>query len=281
MAVEISEARQQSTATAALGARTFASGSGGTSIVAEAWLLGARLDLRAIVSLGDGDARDGLATTGPSVTGFRYGVVVFFGVDDAEQRRIVDELAPHVHAPLDAPERDRLAIRIDAEVREGLGPDGVLALRSLDADRLQVVAHVLAKSTALSHTELRVADVFSGVELRAQALDLRPSRRRTRELLRDMRDAIAIQVRTVGRVEMTEKPEITWDAPELDRLYEHLAIEFELRERDTALSRKLALISQSASMALELVHARQNLRVEWYIVILILVEIALSLWRWV
>jgi uncharacterized Rmd1/YagE family protein len=82
----------------------------------------------------------------------------------------------------------------------------------------------------------------------------------------------------VGRVEVTEKPEITWDDPKLDRLYERLSIEYELRERDRALSRKLELISHTAQTYLNLLQHRQSLRVEWYIVLLIVVEIVLFIY---
>lgn len=138
-----------------------------------------------------------------------------------------------------------------------------LDLRGLAAEKL--VAHILAKSTVLAHYEERVAEAFGRVESHAQEVDSGPSRRRSQQLLREIRDALAIQVQTVGRVEMTEKPEILWDAPDLDRLYEYLSVEFELRERDSALSRKLSLISESASTSLEMIHTRQGLRLEWYI----------------
>jgi uncharacterized Rmd1/YagE family protein len=66
---------------------------------------------------------------------------------------------------------------------------------------------------------------------------------------------------------------------ELDRLYERLATEYELRDRDLALARKLDLIARTAETYLDLVNHRQALRVEWYIVILIVAEIVLSLWQ--
>jgi uncharacterized Rmd1/YagE family protein len=44
------------------------------------------------------------------------------------------------------------------------------------------------------------------------------------------------------------------------------------------MSRKLALISQTAETALGLLQARSTLRVEWYIVALIVVEIILTLY---
>ena len=55
--------------------------------------------------------------------------------------------------------------------------------------------------------------------------------------------------------------------------------EFEIRERHAALQRKFELVSRTAQTALEVLRNRQNLRVEWYIVILIVVEILLTLYQ--
>ena len=97
-------------------------------------------------------------------------------------------------------------------------------------------------------------------------------------MLAQLGEALLTQARTVGGVQVTEKPELTWDAPDLDRLYERLASEYELAERDRALSRKNDLISASTGVYLDLMQTRQTLRVEWYIVILILIEIVLILY---
>jgi uncharacterized Rmd1/YagE family protein len=141
-----------------------------------------------------------------------------------------------------------------------------------------VVADVLAKSAVLTHYEERVASVFDRIERLAQRLGQGARPIGGSDLLREIGSVLLIQARTVGRVEVTEKPETTWDDPELDRFYERLAAEYELRERDVALSRKLELVSRTAETYLDLIHNRRSLRVEWYIVILILVEILLILY---
>jgi uncharacterized Rmd1/YagE family protein len=87
------------------------------------------------------------------------------------------------------------------------------------------------------------------------------------------------ELKIVGRVEVADKPELTWDHPELERLYVRLADEFEIRERHRVLDRKLELVSRTAQTVLELLQHRHSLRVEWYIVILILVEILLMLYE--
>lgn len=81
----------------------------------------------------------------------------------------------------------------------------------------------------------------------------------------------------VGRVEVTEKPDVLWDHPELERLHLRLVEEYELRDRSRALDAKLDLIAQTVATLLDLETNRSNLRVEWYIVALIVFEIPLSL----
>ena len=81
----------------------------------------------------------------------------------------------------------------------------------------------------------------------------------------------------VGRVEVIDKPEIIWEHPNLERLYLRMEDEFEIRERHLALERKLNLVSHTAQTVLEVLQSRHTQRLEWYVVILILVEILLSL----
>ena len=51
--------------------------------------------------------------------------------------------------------------------------------------------------------------------------------------------------------------------------------EYELRERNTVLERKLAIISRTAETTINLLHNRRMLRVERYIVVLIVIEVIL------
>ncbi len=82
----------------------------------------------------------------------------------------------------------------------------------------------------------------------------------------------------LGIVEVGEKPNPIWDYPQLDRLYLRLENEYELRERLIALEQKLALISKSVETVLAILQRDSSYRVEWYIVILIVGEIFLSIY---
>jgi uncharacterized Rmd1/YagE family protein len=252
----------------------------GQMINARAWFLGTRIDIREMGrggTVGVGPVTMLIGSRGYSLI-FRFGVVVLLGLNQAEEREILESLSASVQNPFDQPEFDEVGIIVDMTRPERLGSDGLLVLHDTNLGRLQVVAHVLAKSCVLGYYERNVAEVFDRIEQLAERLcrGLNPVRGK-KEVLNEIGNVLLILTRTVGRVEVTEKPEMTWDDADLDRLYERLATEYELRDRDLALSRKLELISRTAETYLDLVNNRQTLRVEWYIVILIVLEIVLTL----
>jgi uncharacterized Rmd1/YagE family protein len=246
-----------------------------------AWFLGERLDLRtlergdtvALVPLMVRAGSEGYAVL------FRYGVAVLIGMEPLEEATFLETLGPFVQDEIDEPESEGTEVAVNPHREGHTDSEGLLLLSELSLERLQIVSHVLAKSTVLAHYEERVVAVFDRIERLAS--DFQRGVRRPsygRELLRQIGDVLLTQAQTVGRVEVTEKPEMVWDDAALDRLYERLSAEYELRERDLALGRKLDLIARTAQTYLDLLQNRQGLRVEWYIVILILVEIVLILY---
>ena len=153
-------------------------------------------------------------------------------------------------------------------------------LDSDDLASLQVVADVLAKSVMLDHHERLIASTFDRVEPLAEQLSSGRHRvRQSRGLVAQIGEMLLVQHRMVGRAEIGEKPDLIWDHPDRERLFLRLEQEFEIRDRRSALDRKLNLISHTAETLLDLVQAQRTLRVEWYIVILIVVEIVLTLYE--
>jgi len=209
---------------------------------------------------------------------FRYGAVVFFGLgDDACDRFVADVLMPIADQPLVRVEREKMDIHIVADHPEGVVTGGI-RLGSASLERLQLVADVLAKSVLLASYETRMGLSFDLVEPVVRTLES-PRLRGTKvaELLHIIGSSLLIEHAMIGRAEVGEKPELLWERPELESLFRLLEDEFEVRERNAALSRKLDLLSRTAQTALELLHNRRSLRVEWYIVLLIVAEIGLTL----
>jgi uncharacterized Rmd1/YagE family protein len=251
-------------------------------IPVSAWLVGERIDLRAIdparlVSRTPFTVRAGLR--GLAVL-YRYGAVVCFDLGREEEIAFLESIAGHVQAPFAERSGDAGELRIAPGEEERVEAGGTVVLHELSLERIQIVAEVLARSAVLAHYEARIGPTLEHIEPLVESLRRRGSvRPSSRKLLSQLGDVLLTEISMLGRAEIAEKPEITWERPALDRLYVRLAEEYELRDRDRAVVRKLELLSRTTSTLLDVLRNRRALSVEWYIVLLILVEIALALYE--
>ncbi len=255
---------------------------GSRTMIARAFLLGERLDIRGL------DQGQALATTplvlragrkGYSVL-FRYGVAALFDVSAEEEAHFLADISRLVSDPMAEPGRAQTHVDIIPGAIEHVDPNATIVLGEITPERLQIIADVLAKDLVLEHYESRIAAVFDRVEPLAARLK-RLGRRNfsATDLLSQIGDVLLTKHRMVGRAEILEKPEALWNQPSLEGLFGRLEREYELRERSRALDRKLEVIGDTAETLLDLVHTQRSLRVEWYIVALIVFEILLSLYQ--
>jgi uncharacterized Rmd1/YagE family protein len=252
------------------------------SIRVRAALIGSRIDtkpFRADETLAINPLTIAIPGSGCVVL-FRYGVVVFFGMSTEQEAAFMERLLPLTQDVRTWPDEESINLRIDPAQLEGVDAQGCLWLHDTSVQRLQLVAEMLARSTVLSDDEARLTKTFEKIEPLAQNLSKQGHvRQKQQELLTYIGDSLLSQQRMVGRAEVADKPDLLWERPELEGLYLRLEDEFELRERHLALERKLQVISNTAETLLDLLQTQRSLRVEWYIVILIVIEIFLTLYE--
>jgi uncharacterized Rmd1/YagE family protein len=246
-----------------------------------ALLLGERIDLKGLESAQRIAAHPLVISAGEGQYAalFRYGAVVLFGASPLQEVAIVDQLARLVGQPYAKRETEETRIRVGAPGEDRV-EGGEILVQDVSVESLQIIADVLAKSVILGYYEASLAAAFDAVEPFAQGLK---GGGRTMpkdpDLLRYIGDTLLTQHKMVGRVEVGEKPDVLWESPALTRLFTRLEDEYELQERRLAVDRKLDLISRTVGTLVELLQNKRALRVEWYIVILIVVEIILTLYQ--
>ena len=206
----------------------------------------------------------------------RAGAVVLFGIDPIAQERFITDLAPRISDRHAAGESERATIRIGET--EGIEPDAVV-LRELTMDRLQIIAEILGKSVVLAHYETQVAEAFNAIEPLVHQMRTAPGKLpwKQKDLVRHIGEAMLVEHQLVGRAELLEKPDLLWDKPDLDRLYARLEDEYEIRERHLALDTKVGVVARGAQVMLDLSQANRSMKVEYYIVALIVAEVALAI----
>ena len=216
---------------------------------------------------------------GGAVAIFRYGAVSFFNEAQGDRDWLLSTVRDAVSGEGDPDTEEEMSVEVGQHRTEGMVGD-VAHIPDTRIERVQLLAEAIAKSVLLSFYERRLATDFDRAEPLAQDLaeDGRFSAS-SRELLKTVGSMLLSAHQLTGRAEIMDKPDLLWENPSLESLYVRLEGEFELRERALALERKLATLSKTAETLVEAVRHKQTLRVEWYIVILILVEIALSLYE--
>ena len=242
-----------------------------------ALLLGERIDTRNLrEAAGSANFAGGDAGI---LFAFRFGVVVLSGAGSEPERAVPDWLRSHVIDPIAIPETETAVIDIRHGAEEQVDASGQIVLHEATAERLLLVATVLARSVVLARDELRISEAFDHIEPLVAALRLHgrtglPLRR----VMQHIGDVLATQQRLVGRAQISEKPDILWDHPELDRLYARLEAEYELGERARMIDRKLEVVGETADVLLNLVQNKRSVRLELAIIALIAFEIVLSLY---
>ena len=211
---------------------------------------------------------------------FRYGVAVLVGLSHPEEEVLLGTLRASIVEALPTPETDQVQIVVTPDGEDQIEPSGAIVLKDASTERLQILANVLSKSVVLAHHESQIAATFDKIEPLAAGIR-RKGRvdRKASQLIQQIGDILLTQHRMVGRVAIEDKPDVLWDRPELERLYARLADEYELLERNSAIDRKLTLVGETVRTLLELVQDQRSVRLEWYIICLIVIEILLSIYE--
>jgi uncharacterized Rmd1/YagE family protein len=211
---------------------------------------------------------------------FRYGVVVLIGLNALEEEEFLRSLQSRTTRLFARREEETATIELAAEREDQIPPGGPICLQSLSPERLILVGEALAKSAVLGRHEREVAAVFDMTEPFARGLAhsgrIRGGRR---AILKQIGNALSVRHRVSGPVEISEKPDILWDKPQLERLYARLEDEYELKERAESLDRKLAVIAETAQVLTDIIDTRRSLRLELIIVFLILFEVLITVYQ--
>ena len=211
---------------------------------------------------------------------FRYGAVVFLNMTMEEEAAFLDRLLPRIGGRLTPPEEEAAAIELLGENEDLVGSGGPIHVRDMSMARLLVVSDVLAKSVVLAHDEREVAKVFERIEPFVRELASSGKFRRNRRgILKLIGEALLVQHNVSGRVAITDKPDVLWDRPDLERLYARLEDEYELAERVETLNRKLQVVAETAATLADIIDVSRSLRLEIIVVLLIAFEIVIGFWQ--
>jgi uncharacterized Rmd1/YagE family protein len=158
--------------------------------------------------------------------------------------------------------------------------DGSLVVDEFGEARAAVVALIVAQSAALEYYERIVAGLFTRTIDLVDPLERRGSvSARIRRLHRFIGEAIATRSEVFTVLALLDKPDATWDDPAMDRIYDELRAEFDLVDRYATMEQKLHGVREALELVLDVARDRRMWLLEVTIVLLILFELLLEVFR--
>jgi required for meiotic nuclear division protein 1 len=221
-----------------------------------------------------------LAAAGGTVFLFSFGVVIFFDVGQAGREGELLRLRLS-----SIPMRDAQVISEEFTVREQSGArpdveDGVLVVDTLTPERASMVALTVAQSAAMEYYEKIVDQMFADTDRFVQRLEKRGNISVfTAELHRFIGAAISTRSEVISVLHLLDKPDVVWNDPGAERIYEELRVQFDLADRYQALELKQRSVQESLSLLTDIARDRRLVLLEASVIFLILIEIVLSLAR--
>ena len=250
------------------------------SLVARALQLAERIELKGL-ERADQFSSNPLAFNTPSggtVVLFRFGAAVFLNMNPLEEESIINGLDGRLTDAVADREGETVDIVLDPAGDDQMLPNGTLCLKNDAPERRLVVAEALATSVTLAYDERRIAQAFDRIVPIASSLKRRKLLLGSQgDLLEQIGEALLIQQRLAGRVELDDRPDVLWDHPGLERLWAKLTDEYDLGPRARAIGQKLEVIRETADTMGDLLATRTSHRLEWYIIILICLELLMGL----
>lgn len=216
---------------------------------------------------------------GGAVFIYPFGAVVFRDLSPAARERELERLRRARPGLTAATISEEMTVREDPGRTPDVA-DGVLTLDVLNADRASVVALTVAQSAAMEYYERIVEEMFVRTDRLVQRMEVHGTvPMRTRPLHRFIGAAIATRNEVLTILHLLDKPDEAWEDPGMNRIYDELRAEFDLVDRYQALELKLRSVQEALELVLDVARDRRLVLLEGAVVLLIVVELALSIFR--
>lgn len=210
---------------------------------------------------------------------FYFGSVVFLNFQHHEIMDVINYMKNIGAGAIDTNE-----FKYIDEYKIESNPNGILGINNeymVTAEQaeyqLDIVSIVLAKSVALDKIEIEISYLLDEIEEVVNNLHQGKLTVSDEKLAKLSASILGFKLSTVSYIMLLDKPAITWDNENASQLFEELVTLFELSERYGNNRHKIDTLMDITEVFSGLAHANRGTRLEWAIIILIMIEIFLSI----
>lgn len=203
---------------------------------------------------------------------FKYGLVSFFNHSKKEQKKILEALSD-ISDKVNYPQHtDSIQVEI-IEGRHQVAFDKVI-LPNFDSESIRLVMLNTSQSVALDQYSEITEQLLSETKIHTSFLEkkgrLRISGIRLKQFIGKV---LNIKNQISENLYIFDEPDSTWENEQLNRLNLELKNTFDLKIRYRNIHERIEIIKENLDLFKDILDHRESSRLEWVIIILILVEV--------
>lgn len=209
---------------------------------------------------------------------FRYGVMVFWGLDEGDVNHFLSRVSPYIVDIIDNQHEESVNVITSAK-KDEITSSGI-RLNGLSVEKVSLISEVLGRSVVLDYFEKEVENIVGSFgDVTAEFSVNGKTKLSTRKLLREVGSAMNIQHMTVNQMAMLDKPDLTWEDSHLNEFFRELSEEYEIKDRYSILDDRLQMIFRNVEFILNVIETRRSLFLELVIIFLILFEVLIFIYE--
>jgi len=208
---------------------------------------------------------------------FPYGAIVCWGMRDDLERRLLHELKPFEVQPVDIVEDDIFSYEYgeQANIKED-----DITLPDHDNMTKLAFSHGIAQSVKLGIFEQTIQKTIHLTRDLPEFLAQQGSIRLSRKDIRRMMGRLFIDRSSINlHQELLDTPEFFWDHSDLEPYYAKVAHYLDRERRVHVMNQRLNIVQEIFDMLAAELNHQHSARLEWTIIILIVIEVVLSVAR--
>ncbi|MFN4173975.1 MAG: RMD1 family protein [Parachlamydiaceae bacterium] len=208
---------------------------------------------------------------------FSYGVIVSWGLSRDRALQFIEEIKPYENNRCSTIETDEFTYIIGE--KPAIIEDEII-LPSFDVLSKLAISHGIAQSVELNLFESTIQHIVDNTKVIPRELVEKGRISLSRKEIRQKMGELFVERSTINlHVDALDLPEFFWDYPELEPLYQMVANYLDIRARVEVLNHRLDILHELYEVLANELNHQHSSRLEWTIILLIVIEVVLTLLR--
>lgn len=209
---------------------------------------------------------------------FDYGVVVFGNYDETEKQEFINYIHQFSTSIVTVDLSEEYTIKKDEELTKILVKNDYVSVPQIDSSLLRIVLLNVGQSVALEYYEVLTDELITSSKHYILELEKRGRLSISKtNLLKYIGKVLNVKNSIVDNLYILDDPNLVWENEDLNILNRQLKSNFDINTRFKDLDYRLQIIEDNLTLFTDVLNVRESTRLEWVIIILIVIEIVIAL----